>query len=75
LHNITRELNKPFDSDDVIVEYGKRNNEYSKEVAENIINPIYFPPEKCIKKCSVIIDDNGHVTHVKTEHDDDYKPV
>lgn len=37
LHNIARELNKPFDSADVLCEYSKRNNGYSKEVAENII--------------------------------------
>lgn len=50
LHNIARELNKPFDSGDVIVEYGKRNNGYSKEIANYVIHPIYFPPEECIKK-------------------------
>lgn len=48
LHNIARELNKPFDSGDVIVEYSKRNNGCSKEVAESIIHPIYYAPEECI---------------------------
>lgn len=42
LHNIARELNKPFDSADVLCEYSKRNNGYSKEVAENIIHSIYY---------------------------------
>lgn len=34
LHNIARELNEPFDSANVLCEYSKRNNGYSKEVAE-----------------------------------------
>lgn len=42
LYNIARELNKPFDSADVLCEYSKRNNGYSKEVAENIIHSIYL---------------------------------
>jgi hypothetical protein len=49
LHNIARELNKPFDSADVLCEYSKRNNGYSKEVAENIIHSIYYAHEECIK--------------------------
>lgn len=49
LHNIARELNESFDSANVLCEYDKRNNGYSREVAEYIIHPIYFPPEDCIK--------------------------
>lgn len=49
LHNIARELNEPFDSANVLCEYSKRNNSYSKEVAESIIHPIYYAPEECIK--------------------------
>lgn len=49
LHNIARELNEPFDSANVLCEYSKRNNGYSKEVAESIIHPIYYAPEECIK--------------------------
>lgn len=49
LHNIARELNEPFDSANVLCEYSKRNNDYSKEVAKYIIHPIYYAPEECIK--------------------------
>ena len=49
LHNIARELNEPFDSANVLCEYSKRNNGYSKEVAEHIIHPIYYAPEECVK--------------------------
>lgn len=48
LHNIARELNKSFDSSDVLVEYSKRNNGYSEEIAHYIIHPIYYSPEECI---------------------------
>lgn len=75
LHNIARELNKPFDSGDVLCEHSKRNNGYSKEIAETVIHPIYYAPEECAKKVSAIIDDDGHITHIKTEHDDDYRPL
>lgn len=49
LHNIARELNEPFDSANILCEYSKRNNGYSKEVAEYIIHPIYYAFEECIK--------------------------
>lgn len=48
LHNIARELNKPFDDGDVLDEYDKRNNGCSEEIAHYVIHPIYFPPEECI---------------------------
>ena len=48
LHNIARELNKPFDDGDVLGEYSKRNNGCSEEIAHYVIHPIYFPPEECI---------------------------
>lgn len=48
LHNIARELNKPFDDGDVLGEYDKRNNGCSEEIAQYVIHPIYFPPEECI---------------------------
>lgn len=48
LHKIARELNKPFDDGDVICEYSKRHNGYSKEIAHYIIHPIYYSPEECI---------------------------
>lgn len=51
LHNIARELNKPFDDGDVLGEYSKRNNECSsEEIAHYVIHPIYFPPEECYDK-------------------------
>lgn len=48
LHNIARDLNKPFDDGDIIVEYSKRHNGYSKEIAHYVIHPIYYSPEECI---------------------------
>lgn len=50
LHQIARALNKPFDSGDVMVEYSKRHDGYSKEIAIYIIHPIYAPPENCVYK-------------------------
>lgn len=49
LHNIARELNEPFDSGDVIVEYSKRYGALSAEISKAVIHPIYYPPE-----CSII---------------------
>ena len=42
LHNIARELNKPFDDGDVLGEYDKRNNGYSEEIAHYVINLVDF---------------------------------
>lgn len=52
LHEISRELNKPFDSGDVIVEYSQRYGTLSAEISKTAIHPIYYPPE-----CSVTIED------------------
>lgn len=45
LHDIAKELNKPLDAPDVIVEYGKKYGGYSVELSDTIVRPIYFPKE------------------------------
>lgn len=48
LHLIARELNKPFDAGDVIVEYNKRYGGIDEPLCAAVTRPIYFPPEECI---------------------------
>ena len=48
LHKIARELNKPFDSGEVICEYDKRHGGIPTPISKMIIHPIYFPKEECI---------------------------
>lgn len=51
LHNIARELGKPIDDDAVICTYSDKNNGYSVEISDTIVQPIFFPPE-CSKVLS-----------------------
>lgn len=48
LHTIARELDKPFDSGEVICEYNKRYGGISLPIERMIIRPIYFPKEECV---------------------------
>lgn len=48
LHLIARELNKPFDAGEVIVEYNKRYSGIDEPLCAAVTRPIYFPPEECI---------------------------
>ena len=51
LHNIARELGKPIDDDAVICTYSDRNNGYSVEISDTIVQPIYYSLE-CTKVLS-----------------------
>lgn len=75
LHQIAQELNLPFDNDEVLTQWCRRNSSVMPKDIIDEIFPIYTSKGIECKKVSVIIDDNGHVTHVKTEYDDDYKPL
>ena len=75
LHQIAQELNLPFDNDEILTQWCRRNSSViPKDIIDEIFS-IYTSKGIECKKVSVIIDDNGHVTHVKTEYDDDYKPL
>lgn len=75
LYQIAQELNLPFDNDEVLTQWCRRNSSgMSKETADEIF-PIYTSKGRECKKVSAIIDDKGHITHVKTEYDDDYKSL
>lgn len=75
LHQIAQELNLPFDNDDVLTQWCRRNlSVMPKDIMDEIFS-IYTSKGIECKKVSAIIDDNGHVTHVKTEYDDDYRPL
>lgn len=46
LHKISKELNKPFDAPEVILEYSKRFGGWDGDtLGTYVINPIYSPPE------------------------------
>lgn len=47
LHKISKDLNKPFDAPEVLLEYNKRFGGIKEEIAIYIIHPIYYPPEDC----------------------------
>lgn len=47
LHKISIELNKPFDSGEVLLEYEKRFGGTDHNISTYIIHPVYFPPETC----------------------------
>ncbi len=56
LHKIARELNKLFDSGEVVCEYAKRHGGIPTPISKMIIYPIYFPKEGCIIKNLITID-------------------
>lgn len=47
LHKISKEINKPFDDGEVLVEYTKKFGGRKEELALFVTDPIYFPPEDC----------------------------
>ena len=46
LHKISKELSKPFDAPEIILEYTKRFGGWNgNTLGIYVVNPIYFPPE------------------------------
>ena len=45
-----------------------------QKIADEIF-PLYTRKGIECKKVSAIIDNNGNITHIKTEYDNDYKPL
>lgn len=75
LHQIAQELNLSFDNDEVLTQWCRRNKSIvPKDIMDEIFS-IYTSKGRECKKVSAIIDDNGHVIHVKTEYDDNYRPL
>lgn len=73
LHQIAQELNLSFDNDEVLTQWCRRNKSIvPKDIMDEIFSIHTSKGREC-KKVSAIIDDNGHVTHVKTEYDDNYR--
>lgn len=47
LHLIAKQLGEPIDSPKVCLAYSKKNGGVTSDLADFVINPIYFAPEEC----------------------------
>lgn len=74
LHQIAQEMNLPFDNDNILTIWCRRNSGMPQKIADEIF-PLYTRKGIECKKVSAIIDNNGNITHIKTEYDNDYKSL